>query len=106
MVKMNATRSDLLLQLFRRSVGTSFNDAKHAAKMQESGLHLHDLRGTAATKLYATGIPIRSIAEILAWDEEGVEKIINRYVGNNAATLALIKQLDESRTKSARLVQE
>jgi hypothetical protein len=71
LVKIIATRSDLLLQL----LGRAERD-------------------------------IRSIAEILAWDEEGVEKIINRYVGNNAATLALINQLDESGTKSARRVQD
>jgi hypothetical protein len=57
-------------------------------------LHFHDLRGTAATKFYVAGIPIRVIAEILAWEEEHVEKIIRKYVGRSAATKALIAQLN------------
>jgi hypothetical protein len=32
-----------------------------------------------------------------AWEEETVEKIIRRYVGRQAATKALIAQLNEAR---------
>jgi integrase len=74
--------------------GTSFDDAKIAAKMKDRDLHFHDLRGTAATKFYLAGIEIRVIAEVLAWDEESVEKIIRRYVNRAAATKALIAQMD------------
>ena len=80
---------------------SSFNDAKIAAKMQEVDLHFHDLRGTAATKLYIANIPTRVIAEVLAWDEETVEKIIRRYVARGAATKALIAQIDGA-TRDAR----
>jgi integrase len=81
---------------------SSFNDAKINAKMDELDLHFHDLRGTAATKLYIAGIPIRVIAEICGWDEETVEKIIRRYVSRGAATKALIAQINEYRTKSGK----
>ena len=73
--------------------------------MNERDLHFHDLRGTAATKFYIAGLSIRVIAEILAWSEEQVERIIRRYVGRSAATKAAIQQLNEARwgTKSAKL---
>ncbi|SHK95758.1 Phage integrase family protein [Bradyrhizobium lablabi] len=78
--------------------GTAFNRAKIAAKMNERNLHFHDLRGTAVTKFYTANIPERVIAEILAWEEEHVAKIIRRYVDRTAATKALIRQINERRT--------
>jgi len=81
---------------------SSFNDAKINAKMNELNLHFHDLRGTAATKFYIGGIKPRVIAEVLGWDEETVERIIRRYVDRQAATKALIAQLDEQRTKAVK----
>jgi integrase len=64
-----------------RSIG-----AKISAGMSERDLHFHDLRGTAATKFYVAGLSIRVIAEILAWCEDQVERIIRRYVARGAAT--------------------
>lgn len=77
--------------------GSSFNTAKHAADMMDQDLHFHDLRGTAATKFYVAGLPIRVIAEILAWSETQVEKIIRRYVARAAATKEAIRQLNQAR---------
>jgi integrase len=77
--------------------GTAFNRAKIAAKIDDRDLHFHDLRGTAATKFYIAGLSIRVIAEILAWSEEQVERIIRRYVARGAATRAAIRQLNEAR---------
>jgi integrase len=66
--------------------GTAFNRAKIAAGMTERDLHFHDLRGTAVTKFYVAGVPERVIAEIMAWEEDHVAKIIRRYVDRAAAT--------------------
>ena len=66
--------------------------------MDERDLHFHDLRGTAVTKFYIIGIPERVIAEIMAWEEEHVAKIIRRYVDRAAATKALIRQINEKGT--------
>lgn len=74
--------------------GSSFNDAKHVAKIADRDLHFHDLRGTAATKFYIAGLSIRVIAEMLAWSEEQVERIIRRYVARAAATKEAIRQLN------------
>ena len=60
-------------------------------------LHFHDLRGTAATKFYAAGLPLRVIAEILGWTESGVDNIIRKYVDRSAATEAVIRLLDHQR---------
>jgi integrase len=78
--------------------GTAFNRAKITAKMDGRDLHFHDLRGTAVTKFYVAGVPERVIAEIMAWEEDHVAKIIRRYVDRTAATKALIRQINERRT--------
>jgi transposase len=57
-------------------------------------------RGTAATKFYIAGLSIRVIAEILAWSEDQVERIIRRYVSRAAATKEAIRQLNEARKKT------
>jgi integrase len=77
--------------------GSSFNEAKHAAGIADKDLHFHDLRGTAATKFYIAGLPVRGIAEILAWSKDQVERIIRRYVARAAATKAAIAQLNQAR---------
>jgi integrase len=73
---------------------SSFQSAKKLAWPQGRDLHLHDLRGTAATKFYLAGFPEREIAEILGWEEEAVKKIIRRYVSRHAMVNARIKKLD------------
>jgi integrase len=75
------------------SLGSAFTVLKNAAGFAD--LHFHDLRGTAATRFYVAGLPERVIAEILGWQEENVEKIIRKYVGRSAATLAFIAQLNK-----------
>jgi integrase len=79
---------------------SAFNWVKVKAGMQDRDLHFHDLRGTAATKLYIAGMTEREIAEIMAWEEESVGKIIRRYVGRSAATKALIRKLNESQRRT------
>jgi integrase len=60
--------------------------------------HFHDLRGTAATRFYLAGLDVRVIAEIMAWDEKVVAKIIRKYVGRKAATMAVIRQLNANKS--------
>jgi integrase len=83
--------------------GTAFNRAKIRAGMNKRNLHFHDLRGTAATRFYVAGLSNRVIAEILAWSEEQVERIIRRYVDRTAATKAAIRQLNEAQKGNVRL---
>jgi len=67
-----------------------------ARPLADRDLHFHDLRGTAATKFYIAGLSTPVIAEILAWSEDQVERIIRRYVARAAATKAAIRQLNEA----------
>lgn len=80
--------------------GSSFNTAKKQAGLADKDLHFHDLRGTAATRFYIAGLSVRVIAEILAWGEDQVSRIIRRYVGRAAATKEAIRQLNEARKRT------
>ena len=75
-------------------LGSVFIRAKKIAGIGEE-LRFHDLRGTAATKFYAAGLPLRVIAEILGWTEGSVDNIIRKYVDRTAATKAVIRLLDK-----------
>jgi hypothetical protein len=65
---------------FKASSGKAIETA-----LREGGhLHFHDLRGTAASKFYVAGLSEREIAEIIGLEEEGVSRIICRYVNRQA----------------------
>jgi integrase len=81
----------------RSGFGSSFNKTKRRAGLGQRDLHFHDLRGNAATRFYMAGFSERVIAEILAWDERHVTRIIQRYVGRSAATRSMLRRLDELR---------
>lgn len=82
----------------RSGLASSFNKAKKKAKLAKRDLHFHDLRGTAATKFYVAGLSMRMIAEIMAWEEESVERIIYRYVHRGTAMQEAIRQLNKTGT--------
>lgn len=77
------------------SFSTLFIRAKQAADMADADLHFHDLRGTAATRLYLARLDERTIAEIMGWQEASVSNIIRKYVDRSAATKAVIRQLNK-----------
>lgn len=64
--------------------------------------HFHDLRGTATKRFYVAGLLEQVIAEIMAWKEGHVAKIVRRNVDRSAATRTIIKQLNERGTKIAK----
>jgi integrase len=77
--------------------GFSSSWNKAMIRMEEETLHFHDARGTFATRAYLAGFTIREIAELLAWSEDQVERIINRYVRRNALLEDRIRRMDEAR---------
>lgn len=81
------------------SFDSSFGPAKKKA-LPDRDLHFHDLRGTAATKFYLAGVSMRTIAEILGWSEDEVDKIIRRYVSRKAAVEDVILKM-RARTGTA-----
>lgn len=73
--------------------GSSFRNARDAA-LPGRDLHFHDLRGTAATRFKMAGLNNREIAEIMAWEEAEVDKIMRRYVGRKAVTDSIVRRLN------------
>lgn len=83
--------------------GTGFRAAVQKA-LPGRDLHFHDLRGTFATRAHLAGLSNREIAELLAWDEERVDRIIRRYVGRKAIAQGMIQKLNRNAagTKAAK----
>jgi integrase len=79
---------------WKTGFGSSWGEAKRAAGLDL--LHFHDLRGTAATRFYMGGQSIREIANTMAWSEDQVEALINRYVKRDELMLDRIRRLDEN----------
>lgn len=75
--------------------GSSFRNARDKA-LPGRDLHFHDLRGTAATRFHQAGLTNREIAEIMAWEEAHVEKIIRRYVSRSAVTASIVRRLNQT----------
>lgn len=76
-----------------KGFSSSFSPAKRKAFGKDRDLNFHDLRGTAATKFYLAGISTRTIAEIMGWSEDEVQKIIRRYVSRKAAVEDVILKM-------------
>lgn len=67
-------------------LGSRFNDAKLASGL---ALHLHDLRGTFATRCMLAGLNDREIAEILGWSPTDVAAIRMKYVDQARVVIAI-----------------
>ncbi|HXS06278.1 MAG TPA: tyrosine-type recombinase/integrase [Rhizomicrobium sp.] len=80
-----------------KGFSSSWNKEMKDAGLADRDLHFHDLRGTAATKFFIAGFSIREIAETLAWLEERVERLIDRYVKRDEIMLDRIRRLEKSR---------
>ncbi|WP_438852458.1 tyrosine-type recombinase/integrase [Brevundimonas nasdae] len=76
---------------------TGFNASYRPYKLKAGldHLHFHDLRGTAATRMYLAGLTIREIAHMFTWSEDQVEKLINVYVRKDELILDRIRRIDE-----------
>lgn len=70
--------------------GSRFNDAKVASGIDK---HLHDLRGTFATRCMLAGLTDEQIAEILGWSTKDVASIRNRYVDQTRVVIAIGEKL-------------
>jgi integrase len=79
---------------WKTGFSSSWNKALKAAKI--TGLHFHDLRGTAATRMFVGGLTLREIAQTMGWSEERVERLIERYVSKEELLKDRIRRLDEN----------
>lgn len=77
---------------FRASWGKAFNKAK----LSDAGLHFHDLRGTAVTRLALSGCTTPQIAAITGHSPRDVDEILKaHYLGGQAelADQAIVKMV-------------
>lgn len=86
---------------WKTGFGASWQTAVKAAGIDK---HFHDLRGTAATEFYRAGLSVREIADIMAWSQQHVERLIDRYVKRDELLKDRIRRLDENarRTEAAK----
>lgn len=83
-----------------RAFGSSWN--KGMQRFGNDELHFHDARGTFATNTYALQVfTVAELAEMLAWSEDKVERIINRYVRRDALLRDKIRRFDEGRRNAS-----
>lgn len=85
-----------------KGFGSSWDKAVKEAGLAERDLHFHDLRGTAATNLYRADFTIREIAEILAWSEDRVERLIDRYVKRDEILKDRVRRLEKAHSSFTR----
>lgn len=79
-----------------RGFGSSWNKAMKACGLSDTGLHFHDLRGTAATNFFRAGFTTREIAQTLGWSEDKVERLIDRYVKRDEILRDRIRRMDKT----------
>ena len=60
------------------------------------GKHLHDARGTFATRLRKASLTAPEIADIMAWDEKRVERILAKYVDRDTIVRALAERINRN----------
>lgn len=70
-------------------------DTKTAAGVTK---HLHDARGSFATRLRRAGLTAAEIADILAWEESRVERLLATYVDRDAIVMALAQRINRADT--------
>lgn len=60
-----------------------------------TGLHFHDIRGTAATRLRIGGADLATLALILGWAQASVEELLTKYVSGDAVALDLLSRMNQ-----------
>jgi integrase len=83
---------------WRSGFGSSLGDDLKKAGIDK---HLHDTRGTAATRMYVGGLTIREISEMFTWAEAYTEQLINTYVKKDELMLDRIRRLEAAEQATA-----
>jgi len=83
---------------WKTGFNASFIRAKNKAGIDK---HFHDLRGTAATRMFLAGLTVREISEIFTWSEDQVERLINVYVKKDELLKDRIRRIDEHTARTS-----
>ncbi len=71
---------------------TRVGDTK-AAALPPIDKHLHDARGTFATRLRKAGLTAPEIADVLGWDEDRVERLLAIYVDRTSIVQGIAERI-------------
>lgn len=74
--------------------GASWQTAIERAGLKGRNLHFHDFKGTAVTNFYRASFTSQEIADIVGWEREAVENIINKYLKRDELLLDRIRRLE------------
>jgi hypothetical protein len=74
----------------KRATGIVFTDPDTG---ETKSKHLHDVRGTFATRLILSGLTDSQVAEVMAWSVEKVSGIRRTYVDQSSAIVAMGQRL-------------
>jgi integrase len=58
--------------------------------------HLHDARGTFATRLRKAGLTAPEIADIMGWEEDRVQRLLSTYVDQDAVVQELAERIERN----------
>lgn len=64
--------------------------------------HLHDARGTFATRLRKAGLTAPEIADVLGWDEARVEKLLAAYVDRDIIVQGIAERIQRLEAEARR----
>lgn len=64
--------------------------------------HLHDARGTFATRLRKAGLTAPEIADVLGWDEARVERLLTVYVDRNTIVKGIAERIQKLEAEALR----
>lgn len=56
--------------------------------------HLHDARGTFATRLRKAGLSASEIADVMGWEEARVQKLLETYVDRDSVVRSIAERLN------------
>lgn len=73
-----------------------------AAALPPIEKHLHDARGTFATRLRKTGLTAPEIADVLGWDEARVERLLSIYVDRNTIVRGIAERIQRLEEEARR----
>ena len=79
---------------------TRFNDTRAAAQPPIEK-HLHDARGTLATRLRKAGLTAPEIADVLGWEESRVERLLAVYVDRTTVVTSIAERVRRLEAEAA-----
>lgn len=67
--------------------------------------HLHDARGTLATRLRRAGLTAPEIADVLGWEEDRVERLLSVYVDRSTIVHGIAERIQRLEAEALRPLQ-